>query len=311
MLSICAVVVAILLSLLVFLVCMIVDTVKDGKDNVNQNNGQQSNHDTVDDIVYVSMTQQSSSIHSGSLIVVSEKLNYQYQYPSTVLKDFKDSDLHIMQNGSRPYTYSYLKENERMEKNAAYAVDKMLTDFYLKCEDSSLIFMDAYRTQEEQDSKLTPVSFSEHETGYVFTLHTYNSSHQKTNLTANANYNWIYENCKEYGIIRRYPESKSTITGVSGYEYCFRYVGVAHATYMYEKSLCLEEYVELLKTTYTVNNHLKIAGADGKNYAVYYVPVATTELTQLQVPKNYEYTISGDNIGGFIVTVCLDAPVSA
>ena len=196
-----------------------------------------------------------------------------------------------------------------MEKTAAYAVDKMLTDYYQKSEDSSLIFIDAYRTKEEQSIKTTPVGYSEHETGLIFTLQTYNSANKNVSLTTNAEAaDWIYSSCKKYGIIQRYPDAKSNQTGIDGYEHCFRYVGVAHATYISDNNLCLEEYIDLLKQDYSGNKHLKIAGADGNSYEVYYVAAGNGDLTTLNVPSNYHYDISGDNIGGFIITVNLNAP---
>jgi D-alanyl-D-alanine carboxypeptidase len=106
----------------------------------------------------------------------------------------------------------------------------------------------------------------------------------------------------------RYPAHKTDETGVSDYAYCFRYVGIPHATYISEKNICLEEYVELLKTNHSGSEHLKIEGADGKSYEVYYVAAGSGDLTTLSVPSNYAYTISGDNMGGFIVTVDLSTP---
>ena len=44
-------------------------------------------------------------------------------------------------------------------------------------------------------------------------------------------------------------------------------------------------------------------------YEIYYVPM-TGDSTTVSVPKNYKYTISGDNVGGFIVTVDLNSPAA-
>ena len=74
---------------------------------------------------------------------------------------------------------------------------------------------------------------------------------------------------------------------------------------MYNSGLCLEEYVQLLKTSYSGGEHLAITGTDGNQYEVYYVPASDTELTSIKVPKDHSYTVSGDNAGGFIVTVNL------
>ena len=94
-------------------------------------------------------------------------------------------------------------------------------------------------------------------------------------------------------------------TYVSDYEYCIRYVGIPHATYMAQNDLCLEEYVALLRSSYTGSNHLSITGGDGKSYEVYYVNASAESVTSLEVPQNYAFTISGDNVSGFIVTIDL------
>lgn len=57
-------------------------------------------------------------------------------------------------------------------------------------------------------------------------------------------YSWLQENSWRYGFILRYPPDKTSITGVSGEEWHYRYVGVEAATKMHETGLCLEEYLE-------------------------------------------------------------------
>lgn len=56
-------------------------------------------------------------------------------------------------------------------------------------------------------------------------------------------YDWFETNSWKYGFVRRYPDEKIDITGI-GYEpWHYRYVGTAVAKEMYEKGLCLEEYL--------------------------------------------------------------------
>ena len=57
-------------------------------------------------------------------------------------------------------------------------------------------------------------------------------------------YAWLQENSWKYGFILRYPPDKTSITGVSGEEWHYRYVGVEASTEMHDKELCLEEYLE-------------------------------------------------------------------
>ena len=56
-------------------------------------------------------------------------------------------------------------------------------------------------------------------------------------------YFWLQENSYRYGFIFRYPRNKTDITGVAEEVWHYRYVGVEAATEMYEKGLCLEEYL--------------------------------------------------------------------
>ena len=56
-------------------------------------------------------------------------------------------------------------------------------------------------------------------------------------------YSWLMENSYKYGFIFRYPGDKTEITGIAEEVWHYRYVGVEAAAEMYEKGLCLEEYI--------------------------------------------------------------------
>ncbi|MBQ8288718.1 MAG: D-alanyl-D-alanine carboxypeptidase family protein [Clostridia bacterium] len=57
---------------------------------------------------------------------------------------------------------------------------------------------------------------------------------------------WLAANAHYFGFVLRFPEDKEEITGIIYEPWHFRYVGRTHAMAMYEKNLCLEEYVEYL-----------------------------------------------------------------
>jgi len=61
---------------------------------------------------------------------------------------------------------------------------------------------------------------------------------------------WIAENSYKYGFVVRYPENKKELTGINFEPWHIRYVGVEHATAMYEMDMCLEEYTEYLWAHY-------------------------------------------------------------
>ena len=304
--AIFAVVAVILLCLLIFVIGMIVDTVGSGKENPDNALNPSGSQQGTQDVTYISVTQMKNAVHTGELLVVNSQNQYHFPSVTTGLKTIADNRVKY-EGVSNTYM---VKTDEvwKLHTVALNALNDMMYKYYEIFQDGSVMVTSAYRSYEYQDrpSFSTPAGYSDHHTGLCVAL-----NQGSTGKELLEDDHWIYQNCHKYGFVVRYPAEKSAITGVSGYEYCFRYVGVAHATYMYNNGLCLEEYVELIKNTYTTNNHLKITGADGKNYEVYYVPAADTELTTLQVPKNYQYTVSGDNIGGFIVTVCLDTPANA
>jgi D-alanyl-D-alanine carboxypeptidase len=105
---------------------------------------------------------------------------------------------------------------------------------------------------------------------------------------------WLADNSWKFGLILRYPENRPDITGIAFEPWHFRYVGQPHAWYMWEHDMVLEEYLEFLREkggyTDTVN---------GREYTVLYqVPVDGI----LQIPQNYEFAVSSDNMGGYIIT---------
>ena len=60
-------------------------------------------------------------------------------------------------------------------------------------------------------------------------------------------FEWLSQNCAEYGFVLRYPKDKQEITGITYEPWHYRYVGVEHARKMQELDMCLEEYVEWLE----------------------------------------------------------------
>ena len=56
-------------------------------------------------------------------------------------------------------------------------------------------------------------------------------------------YSWLAENAYKYGFIQRYPKNKTAVTGFEYEPWHYRYVGSVAAEEIYEKGLCLEEYL--------------------------------------------------------------------
>lgn len=118
--------------------------------------------------------------------------------------------------------------------------------------------------------------------------------------------NWLNQNAAKYGFINSDPTGTVHGTDEVIPSTQYRYVGVAHASYIAEKGISIDSYVELLRNSHnSPENALSITGADGNAYSVYYVAASSEQYTTVKVPENYNYTVSGDNIGGFIITINL------
>ncbi len=264
------------------------------------------------DVEWVNATFSDSDTQHGSLVLVNA--THQYVFPSVDAAD--DENLEeiyaaFAQHSPRIYKLSGL--SKYMNKTALYALDDMLVAFNSASGKNNILISYAYRSAADQQALLdkgystSAVGYSDHHTGYGIVLK-YDVDGRNYDLSADAAYAWIGENCHKYGFVVRYPEAKADKTGVSDYEEYFRYVGVPHAVYMNEKDLCLEEYVEQLKN-YTQDKPLKITDTDGAKYLVYHAAVSGN--TTVKVPSNVTYTVSGTNEGGVIITVNLSEAVVA
>lgn len=54
---------------------------------------------------------------------------------------------------------------------------------------------------------------------------------------------WLLSNSWKYGFVLRYPNDKSEITGISYEPWHYRYVGKEASKKIYDKKICLEEYL--------------------------------------------------------------------
>lgn len=208
-------------------------------------------------------------------------------------------------NQHNPRIYQQSGLSTYMDLTALDALDKMLVDFNAATGKDDVSLRYAYRSAEDQQALIdkgtasVAVGHSDHHTGMGIQLG-YTRNDFTYALSTDPVYSWLFENCHKYGFVIRYPADKADVTGVSDYDEYFRYVGVAHATYMKDQGLCMEEYVEKLKE-YDHEKPLEIKGSDGRYYSVWYVAVDGS--ATVKHPTNYPYTISGTNEGGVIVTV--------
>ena len=236
------------------------------------------------------------------------------------LYGFKEDDLLASLYENRPSTKSYQisKSTHMLKYDAVVALNEMMDDFYIVTKYKYLNINKAYYDFDSQKNLFdkgqtdTPAGASDWHSGATFRFNGYNSETGKTvNITTASEPKWIKEHAHEYGFIFRAPSDKKNIVGYAE-PWQLRYVGMPHAEYMYQNELCLEEYLSKLAADHNgVTNSYTLESKDGNTYQVYYVEAPEEGTLRLPVPENRPYTVSGDNMNGFIVTVTLETGTRA
>lgn len=303
--------VAILLSFFILIVGNIVslfaEETPDVPDDQQQPTDQQQPEDDpisepVDDpnTDYVSLSRE--EVRRGDLILVN--LSHEYLFPAVNQNLINVYDSQSL--GGTIGDYFQLSGSQLLLDKTAYnAMDKMMQAFYAQTSIPNAILTSAYRSYADQEGKSVPAGFSDSHTGLSFALRVITNDGKTTGLSSDPIYDWIFANCYKYGFTVRYPDGKETLTQVSDYNYYFRYVGYVHAYIMKVNDMCMEEYIPYLQG-YAKDAPLSVTTDDGVSYEIYYVPAAPDGRdTSVPVPANRPYTVSGDNISGFIVTVTM------
>ena len=227
---------------------------------------------------------------------ISSKKNAQFD---AVKKELDLVKVYDAADRAECYQLSY-PGNTYMNRTALTQFNRMMTAYYSVTQNTDILFNYAFLTSDKQE-KFLPDSA----TGLNIQLHLHMDNGRFGFISNTAPYSWIYEHMDSYGFVVRYPEDKSAKTGNKGGYSSIRYVGMPHSLYMSQNNLCLEEYLELLRNQYTFGKGLLEFSANEQSFRMYFVPAALTGDTQIPVPTNYAYDVSGNNLDGFVVTVYL------
>lgn len=251
-------------------------------------------------------------LDKGDLILVNGKHLY---------REMKNKDVHRQElvniSQYKNDAYKVMDEELFISKIPLQHFNAMMEKFEKQTGKHDIIVTSAYRTLSQQidilkekadsygkdkalDWAMLP-GFSEHHTGYAMDISIYTDQGNYIRYRGQDEYRWINENSYKYGWIRRYSGDKKDITGIANEEWHYRYVGVPHSYIITAKDICLEEYIDYIKQYTAEDKHLKIKCPQGK-YEIYFVP-STGDETEIWVPKEKEYSISGNNVDGFIVTI--------
>jgi D-alanyl-D-alanine carboxypeptidase len=250
---------------------------------------------------FVTESHEHDDIYKGNLVLVNA--DYEYKFidgdvdPITLFdnrNDYYDNGDYVTKLDREVLT----RLNAMMEAYAT-ASSKTSTDIFI---------LDGYRTYDEQlerhssgKSRTFEAGHSDYHTGRTFDMFRMSEGGEISYFAAEGDCEWFADNAAKFGFVVRYPDGKDDITGEKSRGYTYRYVGTPHAEYMNSKGICLEEYIAEVKK-HTKDEPLEITTAGG-TVQVYYVSASAEGATDVPVPNGKAYTVSGNNIDGFIVTV--------
>lgn len=259
-------------------------------------------------IIFENQEIDNTMVYNGSLILVNNNTAFQGAEDDII------SLYELMLEKGTTHSFGVRDAEVKVRQENAENLIAMFEDFYNQVSDDNIVVQSGYRSKERQQElydadlastgldyseKVSKAGYSEHQTGWSVDLTLADGEYDGTGV-----YNWINEHCYEYGMILRYAEDKKDITGISYEPWHYRYVGKGHAYYIMQNKLCLEEYMNLLHQYAYDGEHLEIIDYDGKIYEIFFYPADTANATtMLPVPSGLNYTVSGNNTDGFIVTV--------
>jgi len=276
-------------------------------------------------MVLVTLTEK--EVTRGNLILVNS--DYEYVFP-----DVRE-DVSVYEN--KTISYKVNDKNVTMSPVTITAFNRLMDDFYAVTQCRDVMVVSGFRTEEFQrklyndrvatDGVELAAKYvalpgqSEHHTGLAMDLSVYTDAGEGFYLRDYERCRWLVENFEKYGFVLRYPEEKANITGISYESWHYRYVGLPHSLIMKDMGLCFEEYIEYVKglsdgkalcyreDMKADSSEASVSTVDVEDFAEYpegylvYYAEMTAEETVVSVPADREYLISGDNTGGFVVTV--------
>lgn len=187
-------------------------------------------------------------------------------------EDSDDEELLTLVNKRHPISQDYtitlirLKSGHSVDERCYFALQQMMDD----CRSAGLspVICSSYRTWEKQESlymnqvrelisegygeeeakELAKVSnavpgTSEHQLGLAIDIVDSNYQLLDEKQEDTPVQKWLMDNSYKYGFILRYPNGKSDITGIIYEPWHYRYVGKKAAREIYERGICLEEYL--------------------------------------------------------------------
>lgn len=240
-----------------------------------------------------------TSIYTGNLILVNAKYPYQENAAEHAFAPVNVTDSTAL-----------------LERNAVTLLSKLMAElngWKGICAVSGLRSMQEQQKIYTQSLKDNGIDFtqkfvalpghSEHQTGLAIDLAL--KQGKIDFIRPDFPYTGICQNFRQrsilFGFIERYPHRKESITGIAHEPWHFRYVGVPHAEIMEKHGFVLEEYIEFLKQ-YRCHEKCYYYHTKHLNIAVSYLKAEKAADTRFEIDDNIPFSVSGNNVDGFIIT---------
>lgn len=262
-----------------------------------------------------------------------------YTNGSLVLVNWQTGYIHTSTVETIP-VLSYANEHLLVEHSDRALREDVLTElcalsdaFYAVTGGDMLYVTGAFRTEAYQSTLYTDYAeahgeemasiyvaqpgHSEHHTGLAVDLSTMSAEGERVTVYEHEFNAWLMQNAPQYGFVLRYPVGTEEITHVAYEPWHFRYIGRANALAVTALDMVYEEYIEHL-TQYSFEGDMLWVSEDGQidtaqfeslptsGYLIYYTPASDGNVTSILIPNGCEnYSISGNNVDGFIITIQL------
>ena len=251
---------------------------------------------------YVLLQLEESEIHRGSLILVNHDIPF--IFPSEEFNDLISVSEYLTD------TIGITSVNTILSASIIAPLNKMMDEFYESTGISNVVIRSAFRSLAGQQQIFdrtvrewgrrnallwaSPPGHSEHHTGLAFDFGITRSG-QIEMFDGTGTFNWIPRNSHRFGFILRYPRGKTEITGTNFEPWHYRYVGIPHASIIRNNNWAFEEYIEWIRK-YTFEEPYTFTFEETE-YIIYFSPE-----TEIRLPYDVDFIISGNNIDGFIIT---------
>jgi D-alanyl-D-alanine dipeptidase/carboxypeptidase len=238
-------------------------------------------------------------VHTGPLILVNRDHPYREGSPDKTLAPVDATNSNVL-----------------LERRVASVYDKLMDKLYAR---SRITAVSGWRSQREQE-KIYGDSLLENGTDFTakYVALPGHSEHQ-TGLAVDLALNQpdidfirphfpytgvcgaFRELAGRFGFIERYQEGKENITGIAYEPWHFRYVGAPHAVIMEQMGDTLEEYHARIRQFPYGRDPLQY-NPGSSEIEISYLP-ADKEIVTFDIEGDAPYSVSGNNMDGFVVTV--------